>query len=264
MTTRRGRASSWLGAHRKSILRGLVLFLCVLGVSAVALTLLMAVPPHLLTWDGGFAFSMGALEQMRGSGAVAFGALVILVQAALTVLLCAIPGASMAMIVGVALMYKDEKWLAFVLCLLAVLCSSTIMFLIGKWGGKKAIDWIAGEGSTDKAMAIIKEKGTVYFPAAILLPGFPDDALCMAAGAIKMNPWFYSISVVVCKAIGVATLVWGTSVMPGKGSSLYDWFLFITACLVWVIIGLRICRWIDAKLTKRLKDKKSKIEGENK
>ncbi len=207
----------------------------------------------LLQWDGGFVLSPDVL------GGLWLVPLAITLQACLTVLLCAVPGASMAVIIALVAIV-GSNWKSFLISYVSVLISSTIMFFIGKLGGKKAIDWIAGEGSTDKAMAVIKEKGTVYFPAAIVLPGFPDDALCMVAGAIRMNPWFYAASTTICKAIGVATIVWGTEIIPwGTFTTPYDWLVFMTVCVVWVMIGLRICRRIDSWLTRKLANNKSKI-----
>lgn len=246
------RSREWLHAHRKQIGRGAIILACFLLLSGVTLALTMTLPigDPLLQWDGGFVLSPDML------GGWWLVPLAITLQACLTVLLCAVPGASMAVIITIVAIV-GSNWKSFLISYVSVLISSTIMFFIGKLGGKKAIDWIAGEGSTDKAMAVIREKGTVYFPAAIILPGFPDDALCMVAGAIRMNPWFYAISILVCKAIGVATIVWGVGVVPFDSfTSLWDWLVFLTVCVVWVWIGLKICRWIDKKLTKRLKDRK--------
>lgn len=250
------RSREWLHAHRRQIGRGAIILACFLLVSGVVLALTMTLPvgDPLLYWEGGFRMSDEVFDDMLGRWW--FPLVAMLLQACLTVLLCAVPGASMAVIITLVAIV-GSNWKSFLISYVSVLISSTIMFFIGKLGGKKAIDWIAGEGSTDKAMAVIREKGTVYFPATIILPGFPDDALCMVAGAIRMNPWFYAISILVCKAIGVATIVWGVGVVPFDSfTSLWDWLVFLTVCLVWVWIGLKICRWIDAWLTKKMRKKK--------
>lgn len=113
-----------------------------------------------------------------------------------------------------------------------------------------------GKEDTEKATKLLREKGTIYFPAFMIFPLFPDDALCCVAGIIKMNPLFYGGSIVLCRGIGVATIVFGLSLIPfERFTTIYDWLVCITVLGIWIIAIFFGLHKLNVLLDKKRKEK---------
>lgn len=184
----------------------------------------------------------------------------ILLQVLITSLLCFVPATSM-LFIGVGVLLFGSTRQCFLICLVGVVCSSVAMDLIGRFGGSRLIIKLIGEKEYKSALGIIQEKGMVYVPCMYLMPLFPDDAICMCVGMSKMKFWLHLIYILLCRGIGVATIVFGISILPEDvvnftSTNLWDYILVITVCLFWVIIMLYVARIIDKKLTKRLEERK--------
>lgn len=208
-------------------------------------------------------------EIIRSCGA--WGWLVfILLQIICTVLLCFVPAVSMTFItVGVILF--GANWKTFLLCFSGVIIASIIMDLIGRFGGSRIIVKLIGRKSYDEALSLIQTKGAVYVPVMYLLPIFPDDAICMLCGSLRVKWWVHYIEILLCRGIGCATIVFGVSILPNDlvsalksfdwafiGSHLWEYITMITVLAFWVIVLLFIARKIDKWLTSRLAKKKDK------
>ena len=190
----------------------------------------------------------------------------LMVQITCTVLLCFVPATSMTFI-GIGIYLFGPTWQCFVICFSGVIASSVIMDLIGRFGGSHLIVKLIGHEAYDEALNLLKTKGTVYIPVMYLLPVFPDDAICMAAGTIKVKWWIHYIEIVLCRGIGCATIVFGISILPYPFTldfsfvfaHIWDYLLEITVIVFWVIVMLYIARRIDVWLTKhKTKDKETK------
>lgn len=196
-------------------------------------------------------------------GVVVFMAL----QVLCTILLCFVPGTSMTFItVGVIMFGANVK--TFLICFGSVLIASFIMDLIGRFGGSKLICKLVGKKTYNDALALIQTKGVVYVPVMYLLPIFPDDAICMCCGALKMKWWIHYIEIVLCRGIGCATIVFGINLLPVDlmnnlkelnwefiGAHMFEYITMITVLTFWVLILLSLARRIDKWLTKKLKSK---------
>lgn len=182
------------------------------------------------------------------------------IQILSTVLLCFVPATSMTFII-IAVSLYGPTWQCFVICFSGVIISSIIMDLIGRFGGSKLICKLIGENAYNEALQLLKIKGTVYIPVMYLLPVFPDDAICMAAGACKVPWWIHYIEIILCRGIGCATIVFGISILPLSFPSswqffidnLWNYIVEVTVIVTWVIIMLYIARRIDKWLTERRK-----------
>lgn len=182
----------------------------------------------------------------------------VVVQALATTLLSFVPATSMMFILGAVALF-GASWTTFLLELGCVVLSSLLMDLVGRLGGKRLIVALVGEEDYEKAYRLVNEKGLVYIPFMYLLPLFPDDAICMVAGSMRIKWWLHLIYIALCRGIGCATIVFGISIVPfDKFANIYDWLVFITVCAFWVVAILRICKWLNGKLEKiRLRNAQS-------
>ena len=65
---------------------------------------------------------------------------------------------------------------------------------------------------------------------------FPDDALVMIAGTLKMSLKWFIPSIVVCRGIGIATIIFGLGNIPfDQFTTPWHWIIFITLCAVGII-----------------------------
>lgn len=96
-------------------------------------------------------------------------------------------------------------FITFILSYLAITLGSLVAFLIGKKLGGKIIVWVAGEMTYIKLQERIRQGKFLYF-LMMLFPFFPDDLLCLVAGANKMDTKFFVFTILITKLIGLASI----------------------------------------------------------
>lgn len=238
--------------HKKSILKILALLAVILALSLILFILL-------------FVFNVLKFEVIDGSNQLIFNydlflnlinnwwflILFIGLQVVITSFLSFIPATSMCFIIASTLMFKDvyPTYIIFLICYVGVVLSSVMMDLIGRFGGSKLITKLIGEDEYNEAHKLVTEKGTVYIPFMYLLPLFPDDAICMVCGSMKINFLLHLLFIILCRGIGVATIVFGIDIIPFESfTSVWHWIIFIAICIVGVILILLFCKWLNKKL----------------
>jgi uncharacterized membrane protein YdjX (TVP38/TMEM64 family) len=128
------------------------------------------------------------------------------------------------------------------------------MYITGRFGGYKLCEKILGKEDCDKSLDLLTTKSTVFFPLMMIFPVFPDDALVMMAGTIKMKMKWFIPSILIGRGIGILTIVFGFSFIPFEEfTTFYDWIVFITVCIVWIFIIFHFAN----KLSKKLESKRA-------
>ena len=222
----------FLDKYKKQIINILSIIIMLVAVSLVSLIILLLF--DIIYFDDGMKLNVELFNSFRNSW---YGWLIILAfQVVLTVLLCFIPGTSMAFIILMQALF-DKPWHAFVLAFIGVLISSTFMYLVGRSGGYKICEKILGEKDCKKASELLNHRGAVYFPIMMLFPIFPDDALVMIAGTLKMDLKWFIPSIIFGRGIGVATIIFGLRVIPyDKFTTIWHWIAFILICAILIIL----------------------------
>ena len=238
------------GNKKKLIINILLVLVTLLASAGLSILILSAF--NVVSFENGIVFNPHLFESFKNSwyGWIIF----ILFQALLTILLCIVPGVSMAFIILCSTIYT-EPWQAFLISFLSVMISSLIMYLLGRFGGYKLCVKLLGKEDCDKSLDLLETKSTIFFPLMMLFPVFPDDALVMIAGTIKMKLKWFIPSIILGRGIGIATIVFGFSLIPFESfTTLYDWIVFITVCVVWIFVIFHFAN----KLNKKLENKKNK------
>lgn len=91
-----------------------------------------------------------------------------------------------------------------VFCVSACLVGSIAAYWLGRIGGARAIKWIAG-GETDYNQwcnILNRKKGKAIYACTVFLPLFPDDIICLVAGAMKMEFKYFITVNIIGKLIG--------------------------------------------------------------
>jgi len=223
---------AFLKKHKSQIIK-LLLALVVYIVIGLVVVGILALCGVVRFENGSMSFNTELFASFRDSW---YGWLVFLImQCVLTTLLCVLPGTTV-MFIALSMAIYEEPWQAFLLSMTGAVVSSMLMYLTGRLGGYKLCEKILGEEDCKKAMELLRNRGTVYFPLMMLFPAFPDDALVMLAGTTGMKMKWFVPSVLLGRSFGIATIVFGVSIVPFETfTGLYDWLVFITVVLVWVV-----------------------------
>ncbi len=243
--------------NKTMIIKMAIMLGTLVTISLITVAILMAT--GLLSYgEEGFVFDSHMFDSFRDKwyGFIVF----ILVMAVLSILLCAIPGVAMALVVLSQVIYPDSSMEAFLLSYAGILVSSTMLYITGRLGGYKLCEIILGKEDCEKSLSLLKNRGTIYFPIMMLFPIFPDDALVMIAGTTKMKLSWFIPSIVLCRGVGAATIIFGMNIIPFETFVLYDWLIFLTVVFFWVKEIFKLASKLDKYFDKKRKEKLAKQE----
>ena len=243
--------------NKTTILKLLALLLIVVVISLITLAVLFAT--NVLDYDDGFKFNAELLGRFTGKW---YGFLVLMaIQIVLSILLCAIPGVAAAFVMlSTQILYPDNTMLAFFFSYCCVILGSTILYILGRLGGYKICEKILGKEDCEKSLELLRTRGTVYFPLMMLFPIFPDDALVMIAGTTRMKLSWFIPSIIVCRGVGAATIIFGMSIIPfNTFTSTFDWVILISITFFWLQQLFKIAHKVDRYFEnkKRMQDVKN-------
>ncbi len=245
--------------HKKQLIDIAATLITLLIISVITFLILLAC--EVVYFDDGMKFNTELFDSFKTSwyGWIIF----MLLHMSLSILLCVIPGASMAFILLSQAIYP-MAWQAFLLSFVSVMLTSTAMYIVGRYGGYKLCAKILGEEDCKKSLGLLRDKGTVFFPLMMMFPIFPDDALVMIAGTIKMRLSWFIPSIIIGRGIGIATITFGLSMIPfDKFTSFWHWAAFIAACAVGIVIvfacAIRFNKYLESKHKKNDAEKEEEV-----
>ncbi len=238
--------------YKKAIFNLLLTLVILVLFSALASVILIACGVLEYNRADGLSFNVHIFDSFKSS--FAGGLLFILLQTICTTVLCFLPGTTMMFIVLAQALY-EEPWQAFLIVFIGVVISSTAMYLVGRYGGYKLCVKMLGEEDCEKATSLLRNKGSVFFPIMMLFPMFPDDALVMISGTLKMKLGWFFPSIIVGRGVGIATIIFGLSIVPfEKFTEWWHWALFVVLCAVLVaavfIFALKFNKFMEKRSKK--------------
>lgn len=243
------KAKNFIKERQKQIKGFAVVFLIVLLISLVTYFILLGTGV-LVHGEEGIEFDASLFDAYKNEW---YGGLIImLLQTVLTMLLCFIPGVSMAFIMLINQLYGGDPLGAFGISFASVMVSSSVLYILGRFGGYKLCEKLLGEEDTEKALGLLRDNGTVYFPLMMMFPIFPDDALTMVAGTIKMKLAWFIPSIVIGRGIGTAAIIFGMAAFLPAMEKTYDWFILITI----LMFGLYCILFLAGSLNKMMAEKR--------
>lgn len=133
----------------------------------------------------------------------------------------------------------------FFVVLSAYMCGCLLAYLLGYKFGKKAVKWCAGSDEDYKKWSdFMNKKGKIWYFLTIVFPFFPDDLLCIVAGAVKFNFLWYTIFNFVGRGIGLITTILFLKFVGNIGGGfpimLVVWFvLLIAEIIIYCVLVLR-------------------------
>lgn len=147
-------------------------------------------------------------------------------------------------------------FIAFSISFIAIFLASLIMFVLGKKFGKRLVLWAVGKEDFDKwSQSLTKGKYTFFL--MMLFPLFPDDILCLIAGATtSMSYTFFAVTNLITRPIGILATCYLASgkLIPFSGWGIPVWIVLAVAGLTLLILSFKYQNKIEHlinKLTKK-------------
>ena len=163
----------------------------------------------------------------------------------------------MAFIMLLSHIFEDKLLAAFLVAFTGVMLSSLLMYITGRLGGYAICVKLLGKEDCAKASKLLNNRGVVFFPLMMLMPLFPDDALVMIAGTLRMSLKWFIPSIVICRGVAIAAIVFGLSSIPFETfTTPWHWILFISECAIGVLALFWVANKLSLYLEKRNSEKK--------
>lgn len=145
---------------------------------------------------------------------------------------------------------------AFLISWTGIVVGSIILFLIAKYSGNKILKWIVGEKNAIRYAEIVS-RGKFLLPIILMIPIFPDDVICAAAGVARMNTFYFCMVIIITRAIDNAcTCFIGAELIKSTtGIIVLCIFVLIMIVLSYFLAKyqIQIENWIVDKLTTKKK-----------
>lgn len=138
-----------------------------------------------------------------------------------------IPLSNQLITVPLSLMFPtSELWKVWITSWLSIWLATIILYFIGRFAGKKILNWILSDKEQTEKCANFLKKGWIFYPIGMLLP-LPDDIITILAGTSKMN----FIFVIICSCL---------TRLVDTACSVYGWGFLTRYWWGWVILGVGI------------------------
>lgn len=153
--------------------------------------------------------------------------------------------------------------IASVISFFAVVLASIVCFALGRKFGRKLLVWVAGEKDADKYQEQLSKGKYAYF-LMMLFPFFPDDILCIVAGATPSISYkYFMITILITRPITIlcSSFFMGGHIIPFSGWGIPVWIALVVAGGVLFYLSIRyqekIQEIVDGFLQKLKKKDKS-------
>lgn len=153
--------------------------------------------------------------------------------------------------------YLFDPLVAATLATIGVLLGSLVSFYLGRVLGRKTVEWIVGKENLDKYLAMAKGRENVVIFLILLLPGFPDDIICLIAGLTKMSWKFFIISILITRTIPTYLTAFTSNLIPLD--KLWGIAIWIAIYIVALLAGRYVLKYWEniVKFFEKFKNKKS-------
>lgn len=141
-------------------------------------------------------------------------------------------------------------WKSFALTTAALVCGSSIAFMLSRMLGRPLVDRFVSPKVIDRYFDRLSRRYTVYLFLLFLFPFFPDDALCFLAGLTAIRYPVFLLIVLVARPPGLAF-----SALVGAGlisMPLWGWIALVLVSVLLLYLSLKYGERIEIRLEKLL------------
>lgn len=163
--------------------------------------------------------------------------------------------------------FEDELWVTLaivlfgakvgcVLSVLAMILTSSVLYLFGRKFGVKLANKIIGEKAVENVQTKLNIKSKFSLPFLYLIPLFPHDILCVTSGISKMNFVYFFIVTLLLRSIEiVAICFFGGELINWASLSGFDWFVLINLLIIDIYLLSKLQKLMEKRAEKKTNDK---------
>lgn len=144
-------------------------------------------------------------------------------------------------------------FVSFLISFVAIFLASLLMFFLGKKVGKKFVVWAVGKDDFEKWSNALS-KGKYTFFLMMLFPLFPDDILCLLAGAtMPMSYTFFIVTNLITRPIGILATCYLASgkLIPFSGWGIPVWCVLAVLGIAALILSFKYQNKLESLFTKQ-------------
>lgn len=150
--------------------------------------------------------------------------------------LCFVPLLNTSLIVLGILLFKP--FTTFYICIISTFVATTILFVLGKYCGKKIATKLVGKDDFSYVENLISQNGKFALPILYILPGFPDEALALVSGVVGIKFWYLAVICTLYHIVELGLFCFlGSGIIDWSCLSTFDWIILINL-LIFDIIAL--------------------------
>ena len=163
---------------------------------------------------------------------------------------CFIPLLNTALaVLGIALFGSK---IALITNLIAIFFSTSILFFIGDKFGEKFARKIVGKKEFEETQNLLDVKSKLWLPVIFIIPGIPDEAICLVAGMTKIKYWYLMIVSLIYHAFEIGLFCFiGSDLISWSALTLFDWIIFANI----IIIDIYLIKKLEKFLENKMKNK---------
>lgn len=155
-----------------------------------------------------------------------------------------VPISNQIITVPCALVFNNELWKVWLTSWVSIWIATIILYFIGRWGGKKLLNWILSDkDKTEKCTNWLK-RGWMFYPLGMLLP-LPDDIITVLAGTAKMNIVFVLVCSFITRGVDTACSVYGWGFLTRYW---WGWIILASGILLLGLMSFLFWKWQNKKL----------------
>ena len=140
-------------------------------------------------------------------------------------------------VVIIAGSYLFTPFISFFYSFIGVILGSLFAFFLGRKLGKPFINWLIGDKDVvNYYLNKMKNKDAILLFAMMILPFFPDDALCSIAGILPMTFQTFFVILLVSRIITIAFTIF---FMSGEIIPYHNWGIVVI--ILGTILGIIAC-----------------------
>lgn len=177
----------------------------------------------------------------------------IIISTILIVCLCFIPLLDTSLIILSIALFGSK--IAFILNVIVIFLATSILFFIGDKLGEKFVKKLIGEKTLIETQNKIHNKSKFWLPFFIILPGFPDEAICLIAGMTKIKYWYLTLISVLYHAFEICLICFlGSGFINWSVLTIIDWIVIANLFLIDVFLLCKLEKHLEKKLNKNQKN----------
>lgn len=136
--------------------------------------------------------------------------------------------------------------IAFITNIIAILFSTSILYLIGDKCGEKFASKLVGKKNLEETQNKLDHKSKFWLPILFMSPGIPDEAICLVAGMTKMKYWYILLVSLIYHSIEIGLFCFfGSSLINWSALTLIDWIVVINLALIDLCLLIKLEKFLE-------------------